>query len=291
VDTGQAVWADQMGPHDLWDYDEINESILLDMNIGGKQRHVLLRPDRNGFMYVIDRTNGQIFSADKFDSVTSATGVNLKNGRYQPNTLLTPTLGKTVQNICPAAPGAKDWQPTAYSPVTHLLYIPHQHLCMDFKTSEVGYIAGTPYVGAVVDMYGGPGGYRGEFMAWDATTGKKVWGIKEPYPVWGGALVTSGGVVFYGTLDGWFKAADAKTGKLLWQFKVGSGVVGNPVTYTGPDGRQYVAVYAGIGGDMGLLIAGDVAANLPYDVRERGTTLPDLSRWTSWGGELFVFSL
>ena len=108
--------------------------------------------------------------------------------------------------------------------------------------------------------------------------------------MWGGALATAGGVVFYGTLDGWFKAVDARTGKVLWQFKVGSGVVGNPVTYTGPDGKQYVAIYAGIGGDMGLLIAGDVAANLPYDVRERGTTLPDLARWTSWGGELFVFS-
>ena len=78
---------------------------------------------------------------------------------------------------------------------------------------------------------------------------------------------------------------------MLWKFKVGSGVVGNPMTYTGPDGKQYVAIYAGIGGDMGLLIAGDVAANLPYDVRERGTTLPDLARWTSWGGMLFVFSL
>ena len=109
--------------------------------------------------------------------------------------------------------------------------------------------------------------------------------------MWGGALATAGGVVFYGTLDGWFKAVDARNGKVLWQFKVGSRVVGNPMTYTGPDGKQYVAIYAGIGGDMGLLIAGDVAANLPYDVRERGTTLPDVARWTSWGGELFVFSL
>ena len=109
--------------------------------------------------------------------------------------------------------------------------------------------------------------------------------------MWGGALATAGDVVFYGTLDGWFKAADARNGTVLWQFKVGSGVVGNPMTYTGPDGKQYVAIYAGIGGDMGLLIAGDVAANLPYDVRERGTTLPDIAEWTSWGGELFVFSL
>jgi glucose dehydrogenase len=162
---------------------------------------------------------------------------------------------------------------------------------MDFQARAVTYIAGTPFIGGNAPEKGGPGGYRGEFIAWDATTGKKVWGIKEPYPVWGGALATAGGVVFYGTLDGWFKAVDARNGKVLWQFKVGSGVVGNPVTYSGPDGKQYVAIYAGIGGDMGLLIAGDVAANLPYDVRERGTTLPDISRWTSWGGELFVFSL
>jgi glucose dehydrogenase len=103
--------------------------------------------------------------------------------------------------------------------------------------------------------------------------------------------VTAGGVVFYGTLDGWFKVADARTGRLLYQFKTGSGIVGNPMTYRGPDGKQYVAIYTGIGGDMGLLIAGDVAANMPYDVRERGSTLPDLARWTSWGGMLFVFSL
>ena len=109
--------------------------------------------------------------------------------------------------------------------------------------------------------------------------------------MWSGALATAGNVVFYGTLDGWFKAVDARTGAVLWQFKVGSGIVGAPMTYTGPDGKQYVAVYSGIGGDMGLLIAGDVAANLPFDVRERGTTLPDLARYTSWGGMLFVFSL
>jgi lanthanide-dependent methanol dehydrogenase len=291
VDTGQAVWADQMGPHDLWDYDEINESILLDMNIGGKQRHVLLRPGRNGFMYIIDRTNGQIFSADKFDSVTSATGVNLKNGRYQPNTSLTPTLGKTIQNICPAAPGAKDWQPTAYSPVTHLLYIPHQHLCMDFKTSEVGYIAGTPYVGAVVDMYGGPGGYRGEFAAWDPVKRKKVWALKENLPVWSGTLVTAGNVAFYGTMDRWFKAVDARNGKLLYKFHAPSGFVGQPVTYVGSDGTQYVAILSGIGGWAGAI------GNAEIDPRVRAGALgfngatQDVPQYTSGGSSLLVFSL
>src|SRR5258708_15559691 len=146
---------------------------------------------------------------------------------------------------------------------------------MDFESHQVTYIAGTPFIGALAPETGGPGGYRGEFIAWDATTGKKVWGIKEPFPVWGGALVTAGGVVFYGTLDGWFKAVDARSGKVLWQFKLGSGVVGNPVTYTGPDGKEYVAIYAGIGGCIGLWVAGGVGARMPLDVFERGAGLAD----------------
>ena len=128
------------------------------------------------------------------------------------------------------------------------------------------HIRGTPYIGAGTPYHAGPGGNLGAFIAWDAATGKKVWEIKEHFPVWSGALVTAGDVVFYGTLDGWFKAVDAKTGKLLSKFKVGSGVVGNPITYRGPDGKQYVAVYAGIGGDW-FLLAGDVRSDDPADVR------------------------
>jgi lanthanide-dependent methanol dehydrogenase len=220
-----------------------------------------------------------------------STGVDPRTGRPVVNPEKETGHGRKVTNICPSLEGGKNQQPAAFSPATGLFYVPTNNLCMDFETRDVSYIPGTPYIGANAPETAGPGGHRGEFIAWDATTGRKVWGIKEPFPVWGGALVTRGGVVFYGTLDGWFKAADARTGAVLWQFKVGSGVVGNPVTYLGPDGKQYVAVYSGIGGDMGLLIAGDVAANLPYDVRERGSTLPDLARWTSWGGMLFVFSL
>src|SRR5205807_491445 len=114
---------------------------------------------------------------------------------------------------------------------------------------------GTPFVGGTRPYLAGPGGNLGTFMAWDAAGGRKVWENKEPYPNWSGALVTAGDVAFYGTLDGWFKSVDARTGKVLSKFKVGSGVVGNPITYRGPDGRQYVAVYAGFGGDWALLSA------------------------------------
>ena len=291
ADTGEMVWAFQPTPHDVWDYDAVNENILADLPIGGKVRKALVHFDRNGFAYTMDRATGEVILAKPYVPMNWSTGVDLATGRPTLNAEKVPFQGKKVSFICPSLEGGKNQQPAAFSPATGLFYVPTNNLCMDFEAREVAYIPGTPYIGGNAPEVAGPGGYRGEFIAWDATTGKKVWGIKEPYPVWGGALATKGGVVFYGTLDGWFKAADAKTGKVLWKFKVGSGVVGNPIAYTGPDGKEYIAIYAGIGGDMGLLIAGDVAANLPYDVRERGSTLPDIARWTSWGGMLFVFSL
>jgi lanthanide-dependent methanol dehydrogenase len=291
ADTGELVWALQMTPHDVWDYDGVNENILVDLPINGRTRKALVHFDRNGFGYTIDRATGEVILAQPFVPMNWSSGVDLATGRPKVVETKKTAQDKNIKDICPSLEGGKNQQPAAFSPQTGLFYVPTNNLCMDFQARAVTYIAGTPFIGGNAPEKGGPGGYRGEFIAWDATTGKKIWGVKEPYPVWGGALATAGGVVFYGTLDGWFKAVDARNGKVLWQFKVGSGVVGNPVTYTGPDGKQYVAIYAGIGGDMGLLIAGDVAANLPYDVRERGTTLPDISRWTSWGGELFVFSL
>ena len=291
ADTGEMVWAYQPTPHDVWDYDAVNENILVDLPFGGRTRKALVHFDRNGFAYTMDRTTGEVLLAKAYVPMNWSTGVDMKTGRPVLDTSKVPFRGKKVLDICPSLEGGKNQQPAAFSPATGLFYVPTNNLCMDFEARDVAYIPGTPYIGANAPEKGGPGGYRGEFMAWDAAAGRKVWGIKEPYPVWGGALATKGGVVFYGTLDGWFKAVDARTGALLWKFKVGSGVVGNPIAYTGPDGKQYIAVYSGLGGDMGLLIAGDVASNLPYDVRERGSTLPDLSRWTSWGGMLFVFSL
>ena len=290
-DNGSAKWAYAINPHDLFDHDEINENVLVDLNIGGKDRKVLLHPGRNGLMYVIDRTSGEVLSADPYDTVNAVNGVDLKSGRLQPNELKHPGLNRLVEDICPSAPGAKDWQPTAWSPKTHLLYVPHQHLCMNFKTAEVGYIAGTPYVGATVDMYAGPGGYRGEFMAWDPVQGRKVWAIKEQLPVWSGALVTGGDVAFYGTMDRLFKAVDAKDGKVLWQFRAGSGFIGQPVTYMGSEGVQYVAIMSGVGGWPGVI------ANAQLDPRLRNGALgftgamQDLPAYTVGGSNLMVFAL
>ena len=163
-------------------------------------------------------------------------------------------------------------------------------MCMDYQTTPVTYLTGTPFIGLNAPYKPGPGGNLGALIAWDAGAGKKIWEIKEKYPVWSGALATAGGVVFYGTLDGWFKAVDASSGRALWKFKVGSGVVGNPITFTGPDGKQYVAVYAGIGGDWALL-AGDVRSDDPADVRPPASFMPDIARHTSLGGIVWLFAL
>ena len=290
-DDGAAHWAYQFNPHDLWDHDEIQENVLLNLELDGKPRKVLLHPGRNGFMYVIDRQTGEVLSADPYDAMNAYTGVDLKSGLIQPNPELKPELNHTVKNVCPASPGAKDWQPTAWSPRTRLLYVPHQHLCMNYRTSEVGYIAGTPFVGATVDMFAGPGGYRGEFMAWDPIQRKKVWSIHENFPVWSGALVTGGDVAFYGTMDRWFKAVDARSGDVLWRFHAGSGIIGQPISYQGADGQQYIAIMSGVGGWPGAI------ANAQIDPRVRNAALgfvgatQDLPSYTQGGGELLVFAL
>ena len=179
----------------------------------------------------------------------------------------------------------------AWSPRTKLLYIPHQNLCMDFEATEANYIAGTPYIGATVKYYAGPGGHRGELSAWDPVAGREVWTIKERFPLWSGALATAGDVVFYGTMDGYFKAVHARTGAELWRFKTGSGIIGQPVTYRGPDGGQYVAVLAGVGGWSGAIVAAGLD---PRDSTAGGgfvNAMRDLPQYTTKGGMLYVFGL
>jgi PQQ-dependent dehydrogenase (methanol/ethanol family) len=286
-----AKWAYQYTPHDVFDYDEINESILVDLPINGQTRKTLVHIGRNGYIYVIDRTTGEVYSATGYDTINATKGIDLKTGLPIRNPDKLPSLGKTVTDVCPNADGAKDWQPSAWSPRTHLLYVPHQHLCMNWQTSEVGYIAGTPFVGATVDMYAGPGGYRGEYMAWDPVKQKKVWAIKENFPVWSGTVVTAGDVAFYGTMDRWFKAVDAKSGKVLWQIRTPSGIIGQPVSYQGDDGRQYIAILSGVGGWPGAV------ANAEIDPRVRNGALgftgamQDLPAYTAGGSSLLVFAL
>ncbi|NUZ06756.1 methanol/ethanol family PQQ-dependent dehydrogenase [Schlegelella sp. ID0723] len=290
-DTGEAVWYYQWSPHDLHDYDGVNENVLVDLPIGGRTRQVLVHPDRNGYIYVLDRATGQVLSADAFVPITTTKGVDLRTGRLIYNPDKEPRAGRVVRNICPTSPGGKDWQPSAWSPRTRLLYVPHQNLCQDTETFEVSYIAGTPYVGVDNKMNPGPGGNRGEFSAWDPVARRKAWSIKENFPVWSGALATAGDVVFYGTMEGWFKAVDAKTGKQLWQFKTASGIIGQPVSYRGPDGKQYIAVLSGVGGWAGAVVSGALDVRDGSAAMGFANAMKDLPQHTTKGGTLYVFAL
>ena len=291
VGTGDALWFYQTTPHDIFDHDDINESILADIPWGNGRRPVLFRPGRDGYFYVIDRRTGQVLSATPYGYVNAYLGVDLKTGRIRPNPDKNPVPGRITRDICPAAPGMKDWNPAAFSPVTGLVYIPHNNLCMDEAYSKANYISGTPYVGADVKMYGGPGGYRGVMTAWDPIARRAVWEYKEDLPTWSPALATGGGLVFYGTLDGWFKALDARTGKLVWQFKAGSGIIGQPISYRGPDNRQYIAVVAGVGGWAGGIVDAKLDARDPTAALGFANAVKDLPSKTTAGGMLYVFAL
>jgi PQQ-dependent dehydrogenase (methanol/ethanol family) len=287
-----------MTPHDEWDFDGVNEMILTDQQINGTPRKLLTHFDRNGLGYTLDRETGELLVAEKFDpKVNWTTGVDMnKNsanyGRPSVVTQYSTQAGGEDHNttgICPAALGSKDEQPAAYSPETQLFYVPTNHVCMDYEPFKVSYTAGQPYVGATLSMFPPAGETNmGNFIAWDGKTGKIVWSDPELFSVWSGALATAGGVVFYGTLEGYLKAVDAKTGKQLYKFKTPSGIIGNVMTYQ-HGGKQYVAVLSGVGGWAGIGLAAGLTD--PHDGLGAVGGYAALSNYTALGGQLTVFAL
>jgi PQQ-dependent dehydrogenase (methanol/ethanol family) len=321
LDTGAVKWIYQMTPHDEWDFDGVNEMILTDQAIGGKPRKLLTHFDRNGFGYTLDRTDGELLVAEKFDPVVNwATKVDMdKSSKTYGRPLVVDAYSTqhggedhNSKGICPAALGTKDEQPAAYSPETQLFYVPTNHVCMDYEPYKVSYTAGQAYVGAAVAMYPPKGDTNmGNFIAWDGKTGKIVWSDKEQFSAWGGALATAGNVVFYGTLEGYLKAVDAKTGKELYKFKTPSGIIGNVMTYE-HGGKQYVAVLSGVGGWAGIGLAAGLLqpenAAAWHGAVDQGKLPPKektvdtaglgavggyagLAQYTSLGGTLTVFAL
>jgi len=248
LDTGMAKWAYQFTPHDQWDYDGVNENVLVDLPINGQTRKALVHFDRNAYAYTIDRTTGEVLVAAPFAYQNWSKGIDMKSGRPIVDPAMEPKPEVKLAHVCPPDIGGKDWQPSAFSPRTGLLYAGIFNICMDVTDHPVAFIPGTPYDGMEMTREPAPGGHWGEFMAWDPATGKKVWSINEQFMTMSGAIATAGDLVFYGTTDGWFRAVDARNGKVLWSQKLGSGVISQPITYLGPDGRQYVAVYTGVGG-------------------------------------------
>ncbi|HEX4573887.1 MAG TPA: methanol/ethanol family PQQ-dependent dehydrogenase [Gemmatimonadales bacterium] len=291
-DNGEAKWAYQMTPHDEWDYDGVNENVLVDLAIAGKPVKALAHFDRNGFGYVLDRTNGKVLVAQPYAQTPNwASKIDLTTGVPTRNPQYGTTAKKNTEGICPAAIGFKDQQPSAFSPQTGLFYVPTNNICMDYEGQEVKYSAGQPYVGAIVRMFAGPGGNRGAFVAWDPKTGTKRWEVKENLAAYGGALATASGIVFYGTMEGWLKAVDAATGNELWRFKCPSGIIGNPMTYLGPDGKQYVAVLSGIGGWAGAGVALGIGPEDPTAALGAIGAFSDYTAMSNAGGALMVFAL
>jgi alcohol dehydrogenase (cytochrome c) len=303
LETGKAKWVYQMTPHDEWDYDGINEMILADQQIGGATRKTLVHFDRNGFGYTLDRVTGELLVAEKFDpAVNWATKVDMDKSSATYGRPLVVAKYSTehngedtnTQGVCPAALGVKDQQPASYDAATGLFLVPTNHVCMDYEPFRVSYTAGQPYVGATLEMYpagkvlGDGTNNTGNFIAWDAKTGKIVWSNKEQFSVWSGAVSTDGGVTFYGTLEGYLKAVDTKTGKELYKYKTPSGIIGNVITYES-GGKQYVAVLSGVGGWAGI----GLAAGLSKSNEGLGAVgnYASLANYTALGGVLSVFAL
>jgi lanthanide-dependent methanol dehydrogenase len=295
VDSGQVKWVYQMTPYDEWDFDGINEMILADINVKGKKTKALVHFDRNGFAYTLDRTNGALLVAEKYDPrVNWATHVDMKSGRPQVvSKYSTAQNGPDVntKGVCPAALGSKDQQPAAFNPNNGLFYVPTNHVCMDYEPFQVDYVAGQPYVGATLAMYPAPNshGGMGNFILWDASQGKIVQSKPEKFSVWSGALVTAGGIACYGTLEGYLKCVDSRNiNEELFKFKTPSGIIGNVFTYQ-HKGQQYIGVYSGIGGWAGI----GLAAGLEKDADGLGAVggYRELSNYTDLGGSLTVFAL
>jgi len=301
ADTGQVKWVYQTTPHDQWGYDGTNEMVLVDQKINGEMRQALVHFDHNGFAYALDRVTGELLQANKFDtSVNWASHIDMTTGRPQVVAKYSPEHhGEDVEtyDICPSNMGAKNQQPVSFSPKTDLFYISATHICMGYEPFEVEYVPGQFYVGAAhynIKVEGDS--HMGEFKAFDVTTGKIKWSIKEPFPVWSGSLATAGNVVFYGTVEGHLKAVDAKTGRELYKLKTPSGIIGNINTWT-YNGKQYIGVLSGIGGWVGIELATPSLGDdyLEPNYSETSGWYPSLFRtlgaFTQLGGVFTVFAL
>jgi len=267
AETGEYVWHYQESPADAWDFDSDEDIILADLVLDGQPRKVLMQAPKNGFFYVLDRTNGILISAKPFTFVNWATGIDLKTG--QPvETVGARYPGKDPTPIVPGPAGAHSWQPMSYSPVTHLAYIPVNDAGFKYKTPD-SFQAKTlaPNYGIDVVAAGLPqdpaikkailGTVKGKLVAWDPVQQKGAWAVDRPGPWNGGTLATAGNLVFEGTAGGNFEAYRADNGQKLWSFPAQTGVMAGPVTFTS-GGEQYVAVLAGWGGVFPLA-AGEVS--------------------------------
>ncbi|WP_315756263.1 MULTISPECIES: methanol/ethanol family PQQ-dependent dehydrogenase [unclassified Bradyrhizobium] len=261
--TGKMKWHFQFSPNNPFDYDAVAEMVLADMNVEGKPTKVLMNANRNGFFYVLDRTNGKLLAANPYVKVNWASSIDLKTGKpVETDVTRDAREGKKV-TVYPSILGGKNWEPMSFNPQTGLAYANTLVFGGHYKTEPATYKAGEWYLGMdLTDLWDWPEGPRGQLKAIDPMTGKTKWEQPSDIPRFSGVLSTAGGVVFSGKLTGEFEAFDADSGKKLWQFQTGSGIEGQPVTWQ-QDGVQYVAVTSGYGGVYSLFSGDERLANVP----------------------------
>lgn len=274
--TGKIKWHYQYTPHDTWDYDGTNETVITDLTYKGKSYKALVSASRNGWFYAINRENGKLIYAKPFVTATSVNGI--KDGQMTTDDSLRPAIGKTV-TTCPSFLGGKNWWPISVDPETHMAYVPAMHTCMTIGGTSVAYKAGLPFLGETFNVMADPKfpNQWGDVIAINLDTGEQAWHFPSTLPWNDGMLSTAGGLVFSGSADGYLYAFDAKTGKVLWKSpKMTSGIIGVPSTWK-VDGKQYVSVWSGWGGATPIW-GGDMA---------KDPAVKNIPR----GGHLYVFSL
>jgi len=284
--TGEIAWHYQTTPGDAWDYDATQPIVLADLTIGGKQRRVLMQPNKNAFFYILDRATGELISATPFASMTWATGID-STGRPMivPSAIASSTKGTIVT---PANFGAHNWNPVSFSPTTGLAYLAVVDEGQDLHTVDPKFELKPSDLTLGRDpRYRGPllaqvaaANPKGRLIAWDPIAGREAWRALHPVVRSGGTLSTAGNLVFQGRVDGVFAAYRATDGRLLWQFDAGVGIAAGPMTYAVGD-TQYIAVVNGppaIFSDAGsrvgpgrlLVFALGRRAELPSPVAPRG---------------------
>lgn len=296
VDTGEAKIGYQKTPHDEWDYAGVNVMMLSEQkDKDGKMRKLLTHPDRNGIVYTLDRERGDLISANKLDdTVNWVKHVDLKTGLPVRDPEFSTRMNHNARDICPSAMGYHNQGHDSYDPKKQLFFMGINHICMDWEPFMLPYRAGQFFVGATLNMYPGPKGDRqngvglGQIKAYNAITGEYKWEFMERFAVWGGTLATAGDLVFYGTLDGFIKARNSDTGELLWKFRLPSGAIGHPMTYT-HKGTQYVAIFYGVGGWPGIGLVQDLSD--PTAGLGAVGAFKQLVNYSQMGGGVMVFSL
>ncbi|WP_404359867.1 methanol/ethanol family PQQ-dependent dehydrogenase [Methylotuvimicrobium sp. KM1] len=289
INTGEAKFGYQKTPHDEWDYAGVNYMGLSEQKVNGKMTKLLTHPDRNGIVYTLNRENGDLVNAFKIDNTVNwVKHVDLKTGLPVRDPEYSTRMDHEAKGICPSAMGYHNQGIESYDPNKQLFFMGVNHICMDWEPFMLPYRAGQFFVGATLNMYPGPKGTLGQVKAMNGVTGEFEWEVQEKFAVWGGTTATAGDLVFYGTLDGYIKALNSKTGEELWKFKLPSGVIGHPITYK-HEGKQYVAIYYGVGGWPGV--------GLVFDLKDPSAGLgavgafKELAHHTQMGGGVMVFSL